>query len=273
MALDLDSKLDMPLDEVAASSAATAHVGGGRFHGGGRGGATSSGPTCRVYCGNLDWSTSWQDLKDHMRKAGNVVRADVFLDEHGRSKGCGVVEYSTPEEAQHAINTLNDSQVAEGQRLIFVREDREDRNFSQAIQRGRGAPHFGGVPRGGAPYFGRGGGFYRGGRGGGRGVGRGGFNPFMGAPPMVPGGVSARGRQVFVGNLPYTTSWQDLKDHFRSCGNVQRADVLMEGGGRPKGQGIVLFETAAEAQKAIATFDSTEFQGRLISVHEDKFAQ
>ncbi len=51
-----------------------------------RNNGASATPGTRVYVGNLSWQTSWQDLKDHMRKAGNVVRADIFLDETGRSK-------------------------------------------------------------------------------------------------------------------------------------------------------------------------------------------
>jgi RNA recognition motif-containing protein len=30
----------------------------------------------RVYIGNLSWNVKWQDLKDHMKQAGNVVHAD-----------------------------------------------------------------------------------------------------------------------------------------------------------------------------------------------------
>lgn len=44
-------------------------------------------------------------------------------DASGRSKGCGIVEYRTPMEAQQAINTLLDTELKG--RLIFVREDRE----------------------------------------------------------------------------------------------------------------------------------------------------
>jgi RNA recognition motif-containing protein len=33
----------------------------------------------RVYVGNLGWGVAWQDLKDHMRKAGEVIRAEVIL--------------------------------------------------------------------------------------------------------------------------------------------------------------------------------------------------
>lgn len=92
----------------------------------GTGGGRVSGEekqTCRVYVGNLSWDVAWQDLKDHMRSAGNVVHAEVMTDASGRSKGCGIVEFSTPEEAKEACSTLSDSDLKG--RMIFVREDRE----------------------------------------------------------------------------------------------------------------------------------------------------
>lgn len=81
----------------------------------------AAGP--RVYVGNLAWSVKWQDLKDHMKAAGNVVHADVMEESSGRSRGYGLVEYETQDEAQVAIDTLNNSEL-QG-RPIFVREDRE----------------------------------------------------------------------------------------------------------------------------------------------------
>ena len=79
----------------------------------------------RVYIGNLSWGVSWQDLKDHMREAGEVTRADIMTGPDGRSKGCGIVEYATVEEAKKAVLTLNDTEL--NGRQIFVREDREER--------------------------------------------------------------------------------------------------------------------------------------------------
>jgi len=51
----------------------------------------------RVFISNLNWETSWKNLKDHMRQAGDVVRVDIFMNEKGRSKGCGVIEFETKE--------------------------------------------------------------------------------------------------------------------------------------------------------------------------------
>lgn len=101
-------------------------VGGGGFKqaGGGRGGTS-------VYVGNLAYETSWQDLKDHMRKAGNVDQANVLQQDDGRSKGCGIVVYQNQRDAARAIRELQNS-LLDG-RPIFVREDRE-----QGGGRGRG---------------------------------------------------------------------------------------------------------------------------------------
>jgi RNA recognition motif-containing protein len=47
-----------------------------------------------------------------MRQAGEVVHAQIITEFNtGRSKGCGIVEYATDEEAQMAITTLTDSAV------------------------------------------------------------------------------------------------------------------------------------------------------------------
>ncbi len=82
-------------------------------------------------------------------------------------------------------------------------------------------------------------------------------------------GGSIAGRQVFVGNLPFHTSWQDLKvrkaasdallpthspplqDAFKSCGTIVRAEIL-QSEGKPKGAGTVLFETVDAGELSIA---------------------
>merc|ERR1711937_236855 len=93
---------------------------------GGKGRGASSFGGVNVYVGNLSWNVAWQDLKDHMRQAGEVSNAEVFTEggaKGGRSKGCGLVTYYDDRDAQRAIDTLNDTEL-DG-RLIFVREDRE----------------------------------------------------------------------------------------------------------------------------------------------------
>ncbi|KAG1693678.1 hypothetical protein DVH05_023080 [Phytophthora capsici] len=77
----------------------------------------------RVYVGNLGYNVKWPEFKDHMKKAGTVLYADIIEASTGRSSGCGLVEYSSEKEAAKAIAELHDTEI-EGRR-IFVREDRD----------------------------------------------------------------------------------------------------------------------------------------------------
>jgi hypothetical protein len=84
-----------------------------------------------VFCGNLSYETTWQSLKDHMRQAGEVTRADILTDRAtGRSKGCGVVEYEDAADARKALRDLHDTEL-DG-RQIILREDREEGNPAAA---------------------------------------------------------------------------------------------------------------------------------------------
>lgn len=57
-------------------------------------------------------------------QAGNVKFVDLFQEPGGRSKGCAIVEYETPQEAHTAIRELHDTEL--NGRMMFVREDREE---------------------------------------------------------------------------------------------------------------------------------------------------
>eukprot|EP00308_Calcidiscus_leptoporus_P016945 CAMPEP_0119379292 /NCGR_PEP_ID=MMETSP1334-20130426/52028_1 /TAXON_ID=127549 /ORGANISM="Calcidiscus leptoporus, Strain RCC1130" /LENGTH=380 /DNA_ID=CAMNT_0007398757 /DNA_START=39 /DNA_END=1185 /DNA_ORIENTATION=- len=90
---------------------------------------STGGDGASVFVGNLAWSVEWKALKAHMRSAGEVERADVMMAEDGRSRGFGIVEFSSAKGARKAIATLHDSEL-EG-RAIVVREDRGERTDVQ----------------------------------------------------------------------------------------------------------------------------------------------
>ncbi|KAI9366018.1 hypothetical protein DFJ73DRAFT_806692 [Zopfochytrium polystomum] len=113
-----DTSMGLSLDGGDGNDPSSKYGGGGR-----RGPGTDSRRERRVYVGNLAYEVGWQDLKDHMRKVGEVLFADVLTLPNGRSKGCGVVEFATIEEAQKAIREMNDTTLMG--RAVFVREDRE----------------------------------------------------------------------------------------------------------------------------------------------------
>uniref|UniRef100_A0A7S3FLX7 RRM domain-containing protein n=1 Tax=Haptolina ericina TaxID=156174 RepID=A0A7S3FLX7_9EUKA len=201
----------------------------------------------RVYAGNLSWSVTDTDLHDFMTEAGEVKSAEVIKYPDGRSKGWGLVEFVTPTSAATAINSLSDRELME--RKIFIREDREvDGEGGAAPGRGRGVGTIGEPGRGK-------------GRGRGRGRGRG---PVMEEPEEVVVGGTA----LYVGNLPWSTTWQQLKEIFQEY-NVKYADVKTGFDGRSRGYGIVRFDSETDAYAALV-LNGYQLDGREILVRFDK---
>lgn len=75
---------------------------------------------------------------------------------------------------------------------------------------------------------------------------------------------------IFVGNLAWEVTWQELKDHFRQVGEIVHADVLKDYNGVSKGCGVVEFQSSKQAQDAIVMFNQSELKGRSISVREHR---
>lgn len=90
----------------------------------------------------------------------------------------------------------------------------------------------------------------------------------------MAGGGGGRGSgnqnaRVYVGNLAWDVAWQDLKDHMRGLGgDVIRADVMTDQGGRSRGCGIVEFADPEQAGQAIEQLNNSELKGRMIFVRE-----
>ena len=63
----------------------------------------------------------------------------------------------------------------------------------------------------------------------------------------VDGGSSAR---LYVGNIPWSTTIEDLRELFAECGGVTRVDIPTGRQGRSRGYGLVEFNSEAEAQAA-----------------------
>lgn len=66
----------------------------------------------KLFVGNLSWTVTPEMLTDAFQRCGNVVGARVLYDgETGRSRGYGFVCYSTKEEMDQAIETLNGTEI------------------------------------------------------------------------------------------------------------------------------------------------------------------
>jgi len=69
-----------------------------------------------------------------------------------------------------------------------------------------------------------------------------------------------------IKNIPWSVTWQQLKDAFREFGTVLRADVPQDSQGRSSGYGVVRFEKEKEVDAAIDNMDGASFNGRKINV-------
>src|SRR6059036_528212 len=75
--------------------------------------------------------------------------------------------------------------------------------------------------------------------------------------------------KLYVGNLPFQTSSDNLRDHFAQAGNVESAQVVEDRmTGRSRGFGFVEMTTPEEAAAAIEQFNGKEFNGRNLTVNE-----
>jgi len=74
---------------------------------------------------------------------------------------------------------------------------------------------------------------------------------------------------IYVGNLPYTTTESELREMFEEHGQVSRASVIMDREtGRSRGFGFVEMPDGQEGSQAIAKLNGAEFDGRRLTVNE-----
>eukprot|EP00927_Polykrikos_kofoidii_P075463 TRINITY_DN7169_c0_g2_i1.p1 TRINITY_DN7169_c0_g2~~TRINITY_DN7169_c0_g2_i1.p1 ORF type:complete len:282 (+),score=45.05 TRINITY_DN7169_c0_g2_i1:74-919(+) len=260
-----------------------------------KGNSGSRNPACKVFVGQLPYSVTWKDLKDHFSKAGTVTYSRILMDKgqvggrsanpDGWSKGMALVEYATPQEAANAVAVLSGSVL--GTRSLSVEpwidygrpppQAARGDNFSGCT--GKGVKAKGGVDVG-KNWANKHDTWASSGKSWGitlswetKGKGKGGGKSNQSRNPAC---------KVFVGQLAYSTTWQELTQHFSQVGTVTYSKIIMEQGkgkgwnganpdGWSKGMGIVEFSTPAEAQLAIATLSGSILADRQLVVDEWKY--
>jgi RNA recognition motif-containing protein len=216
-----------------------------RFGGGGRrDNAVPTKPGTEVFVGNLPFSINWQALKDLMRDAGEVVRADVRLDSFGRSRGFGTVVFNTEEEAAKAVEMFQGYEL-EGRKLD-TRPGRGATGSSSSYERdsyrGSAAGGLGGDSRPAAP---------------------------VNKNSEFTEGVSGLGEKsdtIYVENLPFVTQNDDLYELFDTVGRTTKAEIQYGADGRPSGNAVVQFEIADFAESAILQLDKYNYGGRDLHI-------
>lgn len=74
--------------------------------------------------------------------------------------------------------------------------------------------------------------------------------------------------KLFVGNLSFKTTENDLQDAFAACGTVVETNIMMDRmTGRPRGFAFVTMSSPEEAEKAIEALHGKDFDGRALTVN------
>lgn len=181
-------------------------------------------------------------------KNGRIVHAGVIRN-RGRSRGMAFVEFDNAQTADDAIRQFDRTTL--GGREIFVRKDlpppgergrdgrdRRDRRDNEPRRNDRREDRREDRPR------------------------------ERRERPVAD--LPRPGTEVFVGNLPFSTTWQTLKDLFRDAGDVIRADVMSNKWGKSRGFGTVVFSNADDADNAVEKFQNYVLDGRTIEVRHGK---
>ncbi|NWS61958.1 PABP2 protein, partial [Chunga burmeisteri] len=96
-----------------------------------------------------------------------------------------------------------------------------------------------------------------------------------GSPPLVSAGLFPKTteekmevdqRSIYVGNVDYGGTAEELESHFNSCGQINRVTILCDKfSGHPKGYAYIEFEEKSSV-KAAVELDESVFRGRVIKV-------
>lgn len=209
-------------------------------YGGGRGGYSDRYPPRRderplpkgyeVFVANLPFSVNWQALKDLFRECGNITHADVRLDNYGRSRGFGIVSFENKEDVETAIEKYHGYEL-EG-RVLDVHEGKNNAalDSSQSLSNNR---------------------------------------PASQTNSQLTEGVEGNGDKndtIYVENLPFATSNQDLLDLFDTVAQVEAAEIKFDASGRPSGSAVVKFDSDQYAEAAIEKLNGYTYGGRELNI-------
>jgi RNA recognition motif-containing protein len=76
-------------------------------------------------------------------------------------------------------------------------------------------------------------------------------------------------KNIYVGNLPFTASEDEIRGLFEQYGEVDRVSLITDREtGRPRGFGFVEMEDDEKATEAIGALDGKDFGGRTLRVNE-----
>lgn len=222
-----------------------------------------------IFIGNLAFDTTEEDLRDLFGSVGKIVSVDIMT-KFGRPKGMATVEFTNVDDVDMAISKFDGVEFLG--RNIFVKQDHPPPvkpKFGERVRSGRLEDRFDNFNNN---YNSNSNGMdeedefdsgYT-------------FNRDDERKSFDKSRRNRRDRkpdgyEVFIINLPYSTTWQDLKDLFREIGDIKRTDIELNYKGYSRGMGTAIFYTKDAMLRAIDRFNGFELDGRKIELREGRF--
>jgi RNA recognition motif-containing protein len=88
---------------------------------------------------------------------------------------------------------------------------------------------------------------------------------------LVPNSQEERCMNIYVGNIPFSATADDLRKLFEAYGEVETIKLITDREtGRPRGFGFVAMPNAREGKAAISGLSNTALAGRTLRVNEAK---
>lgn len=237
--------------------------GGGGRGGGGGGGNRRAPPDRRVFISNIPFEMKWQEVKDMFRdEVGDVTYVELFNDESGKARGCGILEFATEELAKKAVEKMHRHELR-GRKLVVKEDFDTERDSHGRIITGSRGGRDRDRDRG-----------DRSDRGGSMGGGfSGGNGNTYGLSPQFLESLGIEGslhNRLFVANLSYSVDEKKLREVFRLAGRVVTAELNRDKDGKSRGHAVVEFDHPVEAVQAISMLNNQNLFDRKMTVRFDK---
>eukprot|EP00096_Caligus_rogercresseyi_P012265 TRINITY_DN507_c0_g1_i1.p1 TRINITY_DN507_c0_g1~~TRINITY_DN507_c0_g1_i1.p1 ORF type:complete len:532 (+),score=150.78 TRINITY_DN507_c0_g1_i1:98-1597(+) len=242
---------------------------GGRGGGGGEGSGGKptlrrAPPERRVFVSNFPFEMKWQEIKDMFRKeVGDVTYVELFNDEQERPRGCGIMEFATPELAKKCIEKMHRFEY-KGRKLVVKEDfdtvrDKCGRIVGSRSFRDKSRDRSHERPRESRPIM----------SGGGDG---GDYENTYGLSPQFLESLDISGslhHKIFVANLSYEVDERKLKEVFRLAGKVVMIDLTRDKSGKSRGFAVLEYSHPVEAVQAISMFNNQVLFERRLTVRFD----
>lgn len=200
-----------------------------------------------VFFSGAAFETSSAALQREFQEAGRVVELWIYQFKDGRSRGMGVVQYRSAQEARYAVQIMNGAVIDGREIFVKVYEEAFDGPDDAGHQRGRQ-----GSKRG-ESY--------------GKGWEVGGSSSSKGAFKGSSKGKTAPSSRIFFSGAPFHLPHSAILDYFAAFGEVRNMKLFHLPGGRSRGMGVCTFASVEAAVWVLQQGISIE--GRPLFLKED----